>query len=97
MVTIITSCTSPRISIMKSFFYMSFQLIFITTMYGKYHYPHFTDKDTEVQGPWGSGENPMSGFRSFYTQPSACPSSCPSHHLSRAVRKTLQMRGQRRR
>lgn len=76
---------------------MSFQFIFITTMYGKYHYSHFTDKDTEVQRPCGSGKNPMSGFRSFHTQPSACPSSYPSHHLSWAVRKKLQTRGQRRR
>lgn len=64
-----------------------------TLLYGKYHYSHFTDKDTEVQGPWGSGENPMSGLRPFHTQPSACPSSCPSHHLSRAVRKNTANEG----
>ena len=78
MLVNITGCVSTRFRIIKSgvffcsFVFTSFHLILTTTLYGKYD-SHFTDEDTEVQGPQGSGRNPVSGFRSSHSQPSACP------------------------
>ena len=59
-------------------------------MPGKYYHSHLTNENTEVQGLWNSGRNPVSGFRALHFQPSACPRPCPvlhASHVPRAVRR----------